>query len=164
MGRVLVTTLENYLMPLVRYEIGDYAVAAANICGCGRMLPLIGRIAGRAVDLFRMADGRMVSPYDLISLIKWRSEIRQFQIVQQGFDRYQLRYVSERPASAETEAWIRAKFCESLDARVVVAFEQVPEIARTRAGKFMPARSELFGDAKSGDATLLPYQRKLGLE
>ena len=164
MGRVVVTTLENYLMPLIRYEIGDYAVAAANICGCGRTLPLIGRIAGRAVDLFRMADGRMVSPYDLISLIKWRVEIRQFQIVQQGFDRYQLRYVSERPASVETEAWIRAKFCESLDTRVVVAFEQVPEIARTRAGKLMPARSELFADAKSGGATLLPYQRKLGLE
>jgi len=164
MGRVLVTTLENHLMPLVRYEIGDYAVAAAGICGCGRTLPLIGRIAGRAVDLFRMADGRMISPYDLISLIKWRPEIRQFQIVQQGFDRYQLRYVSERPASAETEASILGKFCESLDTRVVVAFEQVPEIARTRAGKFMPARSELFDGAKSGGATLLRHQRKLGLE
>ena len=89
---------------------------------------------------------------------------RQFQIVQQGFDRYQLRYVSERPASAETEAWILGKFCESLDTRVVVAFEQVPEIARTRAGKFMPARSELFDGAKSGGATRLRHQRKLGLE
>ncbi|HSU90996.1 MAG TPA: hypothetical protein VLI44_06090, partial [Sporolactobacillaceae bacterium] len=89
---------------------------------------------------------------------------RQFQIAQQGFDRYQLRYVSERAASAETEAWIRAKFCESLDTRVVVAFEQVPEIARTRVGKFMPARSEMFDDAKSAGATLLPHQRKLGLK
>ena len=143
MGRVLVTTLENRLMPLVRYEIGDYAVAAKGICGCGRTLPLIGRIAGRAVDLFRMADGRVVSPYDLISLIKWRPEIRQFQIVQQEFSRYRLRYVSDRPVSAETETWIRAKFCEALGAEVVVAFDRVAEIARTSAGKFMPARSEL---------------------
>jgi len=143
MGRVLVTTLENRLMPLVRYEIGDYAIAAEGICGCGRTLPLIGRIAGRAVDLFRMADGRVVSPYDLISLIKWRPEIRQFQIVQQEFSRYRLRYVSDRPVSAETETWIRAKFCEALGAEVVVAFDRVAEIARTSAGKFMPARSEL---------------------
>jgi len=166
MGRVLVTTLENRLMPLVRYEIGDYAVAAPGNCGCGRTLPLIGRIAGRAVDLFRMADGRMVSPYDLISLIKWRPEIRQFQILQQGIDRYRLRYVSERPASAETEAWIRAKFCESLGAQVVLAFERVPEIARTRAGKFMPARSELFDGAESGGAAMLPddHDDKLRLE
>lgn len=143
MGRVLVTTLENLLMPLVRYEIGDFAVAVEGTCECGRTLPLLGRIAGRAVDLFRMADGRMVSPYDLISLIKWRPEIGQFQILQQGFDRYRLRYVSERLVSAETKAWIRDKFCESLGTQVVVAFERVPEIARTRAGKFMPARSEL---------------------
>jgi phenylacetate-CoA ligase len=147
MGRVIVTTLENRLMPLVRYEIGDYAVAAEGSCGCGRTLPLIGRIAGRAVDLFRMADGRIVSPYDLISLIKWKPEIRQFQIVQQEFDRYRLRYVSDRPVSAETERWIRDKFCESLGSRVVVAFEPVPEIARTAAGKFMPARSELSNGA-----------------
>ena len=143
MGRVLVTTLENRLMPLVRYEIGDYAIAAEGICGCGRTLPLIGRIAGRAVDLFRIADGRLVSPYDLISLIKWRPEIRQFQIVQQEFSSYRLRYVSDRPVSAETETWIQAKFCESLGTEVVVAFDRVPEIARTSAGKFMPARSEL---------------------
>ncbi len=147
MGRVLVTTLENRLMPLVRYEIGDYAVATDGSCGCGRTLPLIGRIAGRAVDLFRMTDGRMVSPYDLISLIKWRPEIRQFQIVQQEFDRYQLRYVSDRLVSEDTETWIRDKFCESLSSRVVVTFERVPEIARTPAGKFMPARSELFNGA-----------------
>jgi len=66
-GQSPVTTLENYLMPLIRYEIGDYAVAAANICGCGRTLPLIGRIArSRSRSL---SDGRRahVSPYDLIS-------------------------------------------------------------------------------------------------
>jgi hypothetical protein len=94
-----------------------------------------------------MTDGRMVSPYDLISLIKWRPEIRQFQILQQEFDRYQLRYVSDRLVSADTETWIRDKFCESLSSRVVVTFERVPEIARTPAGKFMPARSELFNSA-----------------
>src|ERR1700687_5765491 len=143
MGRVLVTTLENRLMPLIRYEIGDYAVAAEGICGCGRTLQLIGRIAGRAVDLFRMADGRMVSPYDLISLIKWRPEIKEFQNLETRFYRHRLRYVSDRPVSSETETWIWAKFCESLGIRVVVAFERVPEIARTPAGKFMPARSEL---------------------
>src|SRR5260370_21540781 len=117
------------------------------------MLPLIGRIAGRSVDLFRMTDGRMVSPYDLISLIKWRPEIRQFQIVQQEFDRYQLRYVSDRLVSEDTETWIRDKFCGSLSSRVVVTFERVPEIARTPAGKFMPARSELF----TGPDTKTPW-------
>jgi hypothetical protein len=39
MGRVLVTTLQNNLMPLVRYEIGDYAVAGVEQCRCGRTPP-----------------------------------------------------------------------------------------------------------------------------
>ena len=54
------TTLENYLMPLVRYEIGDYAIASNAQCACGRTLPLLGRVLGRQSNLFRKSDGSMV--------------------------------------------------------------------------------------------------------
>ena len=47
MGRVLATTLQNRLMPLVRYDMGDYALALNQRCECGRTLPLIGKVLGR---------------------------------------------------------------------------------------------------------------------
>ena len=50
MGRVVVTTLENHLMPLVRYEVGDYAIASTKACVCGRTLPTIDRVIGRGGD------------------------------------------------------------------------------------------------------------------
>src|SRR5260370_20307027 len=52
LGRVLVTTLHNRLMPLIRYEIGDYAFAAESGCRCGRTLPCIRTVAGRETHLF----------------------------------------------------------------------------------------------------------------
>lgn len=65
LGRVLVTTLENRIMPLIRYEIGDYALATDSVCSCGRTLPCIGKIIGRGVNLFVGIDGKRFVPWDL---------------------------------------------------------------------------------------------------
>ena len=55
-GRVVVTPLHNFAMPLLRYELGDWAMAGAP-CPCGRHLPTISRIAGRARDRLVLPDG-----------------------------------------------------------------------------------------------------------
>jgi phenylacetate-CoA ligase len=46
-GRVLVTSLHNFATPLIRYDLGDLAEAGAP-CACGRGLPVIARVLGRA--------------------------------------------------------------------------------------------------------------------
>ena len=45
-GRVVVSPLHNVTMPLLRYDLGDYATVGAP-CGCGRELPVIEQILGR---------------------------------------------------------------------------------------------------------------------
>ena len=144
-GRVIITTLENRLMPLVRYEIGDWAFATDARCRCGRTLPLIERLAGREMSLFRLADGRLASPYELIGLMKKRPEILQFQIAQKTLDSFVVRYVSRVPLDPDAESWIRVKFEEILRIRVKVSFERVARIDRLPNGKFIPAISELNG-------------------
>ena len=39
-GRLIVTDLNNYVMPFIRYDSGDLAVADDALCQCGRGLPL----------------------------------------------------------------------------------------------------------------------------
>jgi phenylacetate-CoA ligase len=141
MGRVLVTTLENYLMPLVRYEIGDYAIAARGTCPCGRTLPLLGRILGRQMNLFRMPDGTLRSTLVLVNVVK-ELPLKQFQIVQKTVDRLLLRYAAERSLGPESEDRVRAGFRDRLGSHVSVGFEQVGEISRAPGGKFMLTLSE----------------------
>ena len=52
-GRVVATSLHNYAMPLIRYEIGDEAEAGAP-CECGRGLPVIGQVLGRTQDYLKL--------------------------------------------------------------------------------------------------------------
>jgi len=142
-GRVLVTTLENRLAPLVRYEIGDYAVAAEGRCGCGRTLPLIGKIVGRGMNLFRREKGELISPWHLSSAVRSRAEVKQFQIVQNSVGRFTVRFVSDDALIAEAEEVIRKNFQKILGEGVSVGFQRVREIPRTAGGKYMTALSEL---------------------
>jgi phenylacetate-CoA ligase len=61
LGRVVVTTLFNAAMPLIRYDIGDHAVFARNlqchISGYGLL-----EIAGRTLNLFNLPNGGRITP------------------------------------------------------------------------------------------------------
>jgi phenylacetate-CoA ligase len=60
-GRVVVTSLHNFAMPLIRYDLGDYAEAGEH-CACGRSLPVIRRILGRVRNMLRLPGGDLRSP------------------------------------------------------------------------------------------------------
>ncbi len=48
-GRVVVTSLNNYVTPLIRFELGDYA-QVGEPCACGRGLPVLNQIFSRNDD------------------------------------------------------------------------------------------------------------------
>jgi phenylacetate-CoA ligase len=143
MGRVLLTTLENYLMPLIRYEIGDYAIAANGACSCGRTLPLIGRIVGRGMNLFRTADGKLATTWDLVNVVRQLRDVATFQIVQKSPDRILIKYVAQSPIGPEAESEVRSGFVPYMGPAVSIEFECVSEIPRTPGGKFMLTLSEV---------------------
>ena len=81
-GRVLVTTLHNFAMPLIRYEIGDYA-EVGGACSCGRTLPVLSQIMGRKRNMLIFPNGERKWPAFGPSV--WARKlpfITQFQFVQ----------------------------------------------------------------------------------
>ncbi len=155
MGKVLATTLENRLMPLIRYEVDDYAIAAGGLCPCGRTLPLIGDIIGRGVNLFHLPDGQLLSPWKLKEAFKQMPEVRQLQIVQRALDEYLIRFASDSEFGSEVESYIRRGFLAMVGATASLSFERVDKIARAPSGKFMAALCELKkedGGSRQGQA------------
>ena len=146
LGRVIVTTLHNRLMPLLRYEIGDYAFAAENGCRCGRTLPCIGSVGGRDINLFIDSAGKRFTPWPLFRPLLEREWIRQDQIVQRGTDRFVVRYVGDRTLTPEDEADFHRHFATILKSPATIEFERHDKIARAPSGKFMMALCELAVD------------------
>ena len=56
-GRVLLTSMQSYAMPLIRYEIGDMA-EWGEPCDCGITLPVIKTLWGRTRHLITTPEGK----------------------------------------------------------------------------------------------------------
>jgi len=82
-GRIVCTSLNFFAMPFIRYELGDIGVLGEEPCACGRSLPLLTRLDGRADDFFVRADGQRVSPSIIVNRVKRTPGIGQFRLVQQ---------------------------------------------------------------------------------
>ena len=86
LGEVVITDLNNRCMPLIRYRVGDLAVAmdSSEPSRCGRGLPRIGRIEGRAQAVIVGANGNYLPGTFFMHYFKdFDYIVRQFQIIQQ---------------------------------------------------------------------------------
>lgn len=137
-GRVVITDLFNYAMPLLRYEIGDYAEVGGP-CPCGRKLPTLRRILGRQRNMFLLLNGEKRWPAfdaDVLGAFQGQLPVRQFQMIQHRRDEVEAKLVAARALTVEEEAGIRAVLAECLGTDVRVRFSYVDAIARGPHGKY----------------------------
>lgn len=137
-GRVLVSSLNNFATPLLRYEIGDYA-EAGEPCACGRGLPVLRRILGRRRNRLHLPSGDSVFPYlgehgQILRLTGVK--VREFQCIQHDLRRIEFKLVSDRPFTPEEERVVAARMRENLGFPFEVGFTFHEAIERGPRGKF----------------------------
>lgn len=134
-GRVVVTPLHNFAMPLIRYALGDYAEVGAP-CACGRGLPVLNRICGRSRNMLVRPDGRRYWPSSPYIRYAGVAPIRQLQIVQHTRESIEARFVAERALRADEERNMIAAIHDALGYPFAVTLSPVSEIPRTPSMKF----------------------------
>ena len=142
-GRVLVTPLYNYAMPLLRYELGDWAEVGGP-CACGRGLPVLTRVLGRERNALLVAPtGERDWPAFGSRKLTELAPIVQHQFVQKSLERIEARLVTERPLTRAEERSLRIYIQAALPHRFDVSFAYVDEIPRNASGKFENFVSEV---------------------
>ena len=137
----MVSPLHNVTMPLLRYDLGDYATVGAP-CGCGRELPVIEQILGRVRNLALMPDGRRFWPVSL-NRIRDIKAIRQAQYVQTDLNAIELRVVLNRPLRVDEREEAIRKVQGALGHTYDVTVIPVPSVERGPTGKFEEFLSQL---------------------
>ena len=132
-GRVIVTDLHNFATPLVRYDLGDVAVAGEP-CPCGRGLPVLTRVIGRRRGLLVYPDGRVVWPLFSVAC-RDAARYRELQLVQESVERLRLRVVPEAPLSAGDRGALAAAVQRALGHPFTVDVEEVAALDRSPTGK-----------------------------
>ena len=135
LARIVVTPMFNRSMPLIRYEIGDFALVGGTGV-CSRSPVSIERILGREKSLFKLPDGRRVTP-TLPARLASEMGLRKFKLVQTSLAEIELRYIpmedarplSSREAQDAVDRYISLGF--------VVRAVRVNDLPRTPGGKYL---------------------------
>ena len=140
-GRVVVTPLHNFAMPLIRYAIGDHAEVGPP-CSCGRGLPVLARILGRVRNLLTLPTGERIGAMFVNDVFK-DAPVAQFQVVQHALDHLEMRVVPTRPFTPADERRISDSVIGRLGHPFRITFSYLEEIPRGPGGKFEDFRSEI---------------------
>jgi phenylacetate-CoA ligase len=142
-GRLVLTTLHNYLTPFLRYDILDDVTLGPGPCPCGRGLPLWTRVEGQRRPFLVLRDGRRKTSMGMTLRIRQAGGCHQFQIIQRGLDHVVLRVVPDTTWSPDRAARMRRIVDEEMEGPIRVDIEEKPYLDRPPGGKLKVVVVEL---------------------
>ncbi len=139
-GRIIITPLHNYAMPLIRYEIGDTGVARLGECACGSILPIMRDLTGRLTEFVVRRDGTLLSGEFFEGIFRVEEWVREFQVIQEDYDKLRILVT---PKEGENPNFDRPeeKILKVMGSDCEVRWELVDRIPRPPSGKFLYVRS-----------------------
>lgn len=131
-GRIVVTDLFNYAMPMIRYDTGDIgAIQTFEING--RKKRCICDFSGRRVDVIFDTDGNALSPHSITNSMWSFTDITQFQVIQTDKNKYTLKLNVDGVFNREDE--VVDELQSILGQNALIQIEKVDEIPVLSSGK-----------------------------
>jgi len=144
-GKIQITNLDSYYMPIINYQNGDLSSLVHEKCNCGRQLPRLIRIIGREIETINAKDDRPLHGEFFTHLLNesgWndRFKIYQFQVVQEK--QYQIKWkivCNNQPNEKQIKKFI--SYISHLFDQIEIVF--VDEIPSEKSGKYRYLISKL---------------------
>ncbi len=136
LGEIVITDLDNYVFPLIRYKIGDLGILTERVCTCGINLPLLEKVEGRVFDLIIGVNGNTVAGtfWTLLrnKIIGWK----KFQVIQEKIN--QIDFILEDNDEIENNLTEKLSLIvkEKLGDEMKINLKIVNKIPLTKTGKY----------------------------
>ncbi len=151
-GTIVVTSLNSYSMPLIRYETSDVGAPLDGHCSSGIGLPRMSHVAGRMQDLIVTPAGDHVDAYFFSYLLMRFPEVHWFQVVQREMERLTLRVFAPSGLDARVTSEIVERIHHHAGYPFKIDFETLREMPPSSTGKFRLCVSEIgSGSTRIGD-------------
>lgn len=137
-GRVVVTRLDGFSMPLIRYANGDLAVKLPrDKYPVNRELafPLLQMVVGRDTDIVHTASGKFLIVHFFTGIFEFFPEIRQFKVIQRELLSIDIEYIPGRNFSSGILRKIEQQMTDKLGEVLPVHWKEVQKINPTASGK-----------------------------
>jgi phenylacetate-CoA ligase len=134
-GDIVISNLTNRATVLLNYKLGDIVTWSDQPCACGRTLPMIEKIQGRADDCFILPDGRIIDSAMIIPRLQSIEGIVQVQSVQTGPSEFQINAATLKMDWENTKRELDRCMRTILGQAIVVEIRQVDVIQPEPNGK-----------------------------
>lgn len=141
-GVILVTSLRNFGMPFIRYNIGDVGSPSDEACGCGRGLPLMSSIEGRVSQFMAVFDKRLgrVIPVStagpgVFSIALLHMPLERYRIIQESLDRVVVKAVKGEGYSRRHTDFLVKHISKYLGDNITIEVEFVDSLPPLPSGK-----------------------------
>ena len=142
LGEIVVTHLDAYAMPFIRYRTGDIGRRSVESCRCGRQLSTLEIMAGRKTDFIVATDGTIKHGLALIYIMRETPGLREFRIVQQKNLDIDLLLVEANEMDRDQENRIRRQVGDQIGRGAQVRLHRVAHIPPDASGKYRHVISE----------------------
>lgn len=130
LGRIVITDLYNYCMPMIRYDTGDIGQLAVSSKGDSHIV--LKSIEGRKMDMILNTNGELVSPFMVYHILKY-PHIIQYQFIQENRTQYTLKLNVEEAFNSADK--IIEEFKNHLGSEAEIKLEYVNDIPLLASGK-----------------------------
>lgn len=135
-GRIIITNLNNYAMPLIRYDLQDIGSYREDQCTCGRNLSRLASIQGRDSDIIQTPSGDLIVVEFFVILFEYFCGVNQFQIIQESKEHMTVNLVVNEKFSNNDYANIQSRIREKMGPEVSIEYQFKDEIPLSgRSGK-----------------------------
>lgn len=146
-NELIITDLDNYTMPFIRFWNADQAIISDKKCSCGRQSALLKRIMGRTCDYIIGINGEFLHWayfWHLIfdSNLADKRNIRKFQVVQETKDLLIIRFVAD--AFTDEEKHFLIDDIKKRTGPMQILFKYEYEIENTKTGKYRPVINKVI--------------------
>lgn len=141
---VIGTSLYNFSMPLLRYDVGDVVLAAPDErCACGRQFPLVSAIAGRQSEVIMTPEGEVITAAFLV--FEDLPDILAGQIIQESLTDLHIKFVPATRPSRAGEELLKSRVRRLAGPAMKITLERCEslELLREESGKFKSVISKL---------------------
>jgi len=137
MGIVVVTNLDAYSMPFIRFKLGDLAIKKKSNekCLCGRNFPMLEKIVGRETDIVITRSGKKMIVHSFTGIFEHFNDISQFRVVQNSLDYITIEYIKSNNFNEDVLKRIELKIHNLIEEKFEIRFLEVTNIPSTKSGK-----------------------------
>lgn len=147
LGNILITRLDNFSMPIIRYKIGDIgSLLPIDEYPSDREMyfPILKELIGRDTDIIKTKSNNYMVVHSFTGIFEHIPEIKQFKVIQSNLNSITIEYITREGFDKKILENIDSQIISNLNEEIQIFWKKVDNISVSKSGKPILVESKII--------------------